>query len=82
MMNDLRRADASHTRADAPHTAVIKIQIRVHKTFKDGSLDPNPIKTDELNKYGIGPFADMKIEGFDKTDCIKKVKERLEKLNG
>jgi len=75
MMSNLKRADT-------PHTAVINIQIKIHKTFKDGSLDPIPMTSKELNKYGIGPCASMKIEGFDKISCIKKIKEKLEKLNG
>jgi len=69
-------------RTDVPHTAVINVQIKVHKTFKDGSLDPIPMTNKELNRYGIGTCASMKIEGFDKISCIKKIKEKLEKLNG
>jgi len=69
-------------RVDVPHTAVINVQIKVHKTLKDGSLDPIPLTSKELNRYGIGPCASMKIEGFDMISCIKKTKEKLEGLNG
>lgn len=65
-----------------PHTAVIRFQIKIHKTLQEGGLDPVPVSDVELRKYGIDKFAVISISGFDKTDCIKKVKEKLEELNG
>tara|TARA_R110000824_G_scaffold373162_1_gene563425 strand:- start:280 stop:504 length:225 start_codon:yes stop_codon:yes gene_type:complete len=69
-------------RADIPHAAVINFTIAVHKILKDGSLDPTPVSTEELNRYGIGPHADIKIDGIDRAACIDKIKKKLEKLNG
>ena len=69
-------------RADAPHTAVVKISISVHKQLKDGSIDPSAVPMSELNKHGIAPFADLIIDGFDKASCIKNTLKKLEKLNG
>lgn len=65
-----------------PHTAVIKFQIKVHKNLQEGGLDPVPVSDGELRKYGIDKFAAISVSGFDKIDCIKKLKEKLEKLNG
>ena len=69
-------------RADIPHTAVINFTIAVHKVLKDGSLDPIPISTQELNKYEIAPKASIKIDGVDRASCINNIKKRLEKFNG
>tara|TARA_Y100001970_G_C13961514_1_gene713401 strand:+ start:649 stop:873 length:225 start_codon:yes stop_codon:yes gene_type:complete len=69
-------------RSDTPHTAIVKISISVHKQLKDGSIDPTPVSTSDLNKCGIAPFADLRIDGFDKVSCIKNTLKRLEKLNG
>ena len=69
-------------RSDIPHSAVIKIQIKVHQQLKDGSLNPKYLSVDELNKLGIAPCAEMRVDGFDKNSCIKNVLKKLEKLNG
>ena len=70
------------TRSDVPHSAVVRIQIKVHQQLKDGSLNPRYLSTDELNKLGIAPYAEMRIDGFDKNSCVKNVLNKLEKLNG
>ena len=59
-----------------------QFQIKVHKVLREGGLDPVPVSDEELRKYGIDKFAAISIEGFDKADCIKKVKQKLEALNG
>ena len=69
-------------RADIPHTAVINFTIAVHKVLKDGSLDPIPVSVEELNRYGIAPHADIKIDGLDRASCMNNIKKRLEKFNG
>jgi|TARA_A100001391_G_C5066764_1_gene277366 hypothetical protein len=75
MMSDL-------TRSEVPHSAVIRIQIKIHQQLKDGSLSPKYLSVDELNKLGIAPCAEMKIDGFDRNSCVKNVLDKLEKLNG
>ena len=70
------------TRSDVPHSAVIRVQIKVHQQLKDGSLNPRYLSADELNKLGIAPYAEMRIDGFDKNSCVKNVLNKLEKLNG
>lgn len=69
-------------RADIPHMAIINFTIVVHKVLKDGSLDPIPVSTQELNKYQIAPKASIKIDGVDRASCIDNIKKRLEKFNG
>ena len=83
MMSDL-------TRSEVPHSAVIRIQIKIHQQLKDGSLSPKYLSVDglgdvykrQLNKLGIAPCAEMKIDGFDRNSCVKNVLDKLEKLNG
>lgn len=60
-----------------PHYAQINFHIDVFKVMPDGSLDPKKMSKRELEKYGIAETAIFGIEGFDKADCIKKVKEVL-----
>ena len=63
MMSDL-------TRSEVPHSAVIRIQIKIHQQLKDGSLSPKYLSVDELNKLGIAPCAEIDNNGF-KTHYIK-----------
>jgi len=65
-----------------PHQAIVKFKISVHKVLNGGGLDPTPVSDEDLKKHGINRFANMSVTGFDKNDCIKKLKEKLEKLNG
>ncbi|MDC1324998.1 hypothetical protein N8257_00640 [Ulvibacter sp.] len=69
-------------RANLPHKAIIHIGIAVHEVLKNGDLDPIPASEEELSRYDLGRHAKMCINGFDRADCIKKIKELLEKLDG
>jgi hypothetical protein len=69
-------------RSNLPHKAIIGINIYVHEVLKNGDLDPIPASNEELARYNIGQSAKIAVSGFDRADCIKKVKEVLEKLDG
>ena len=69
-------------RANLPHKAIIHIGIAVHEVLRNGDLDPIPASEEELARYGIGRHAKMTVDGFNRADCIKKIKELLEKLDG
>lgn len=65
-----------------PHIGVVKFNIFVHKMLDDGSIDPqiidcsNDFKDNEMSNLG-----EIHVVGFDKWDCIKKVKKLLESLS-
>jgi len=67
---------------ECPHQATVTFNISVHKILDDGSLDPLPVREQELKKFGINTKAVLVLDGYDKANCIAKVKEKLEKLNG
>ena len=64
-----------------PHYAQIVFNVNIHKKLPDGSLDPQTVSEEELHKYGISKKAIFTLEGYDKVNCIQKVKQTLEKLN-
>ena len=64
-----------------PHFAQIVFNVKIHKKLPDGSLDSRVVSSDELHKYGITSKAIFSVEGYDKVDCITKVKKVLEKLH-
>lgn len=79
---DRARPEKIQKRISCPHEAVIKMQIVVRSVTEDGSINPNPISRDKLNKYGLDNYAVLCVRGYDMVDCLKNVKTKLEKLNG
>jgi len=69
-------------RREQPHHATITVKIDVRKLNNDGSLDHFVMGNGILCKYGITRKAQLYLSGPTEADCIKLVKERLEKLNG
>lgn len=60
-----------------PYYAQINFTIDMRKVLPDGSLDTSTISKKELTKYGISNNAVFGIQGFDKADCIQKLKQVL-----
>jgi hypothetical protein len=68
--------------SDAPHAAEITFNITVRQMRPDGSLEGMPVENKELVKNGISNVAKLVVSGYNLEDCITKVKQKLEKLNG
>jgi hypothetical protein len=67
----------------APHIGIIKFNIFIHKLLPDGSVDP--ILADcssDFKDCKITNAGELHVTGYDKLNCINKIKERLESLNG
>ena len=65
----------------SPHVAIIKFSVFIHKMLPDGSIEPQVVDCSELFKDSeMTNKAQMYVQGFDKWDCVQKVKETLEKL--
>tara|TARA_A100001201_G_C4078699_1_gene198213 strand:+ start:274 stop:540 length:267 start_codon:yes stop_codon:yes gene_type:complete len=69
-------------RKENPHHATITIKIDVRQMNKDGSLQRGVLGNTILNKYGISNKAQVCTSGATEADCIKNLKEMLERLNG
>lgn len=68
-------------RSQAPHMAVITFKIDCRQMLSDGSVDPIPVHESEYKKYGMTNLAKIKVEGFDRADCLRKAKNLLLSLN-
>lgn len=64
-----------------PYHAQISFTINIFPTLPDGSLVPSPLTASELEELGIKPKAVFNITGFNKEDCITKIREALSKIN-
>ena len=69
-------------RREQPHHATVTIKIDVRKINQNGTLDPLVMGNGPLARYGITRKAQIYISGSTEADCIKILKERLERLNG
>ena len=69
-------------RAEWPHHATITMKIDVRKINSDGSLDHSVLGNEILRKYNMTNKAQICISGATEADCIKNLKQMLEKLNG
>jgi hypothetical protein len=78
---DSQEEEDNYRRAQ-PHHATITIKIDVRKLNSNGTLDSLVMGNNALEKYGMTRKAQLYLSGPTEADCIKILKERLEKLNG
>jgi hypothetical protein len=69
-------------RTICPHHAVITMKIDIRKINKNGNLDHQVIGNNILDKYGISNKAQICFSATSEAECIKLIKEKLERLNG
>ena len=74
--------DSPEGRRMYPHHATVTLKIDVRKMNTDGSLEPVVMGNSLLSKYGMSRKAQLCVSGTSEADCIKRLKEKLEKLNG
>lgn len=69
------------TKNVGPHIAIIKFNVFVHRLLPDGSIDPEVIDCSDLaDQYKIGKLGEFTITGYDKWNCVEKLKKTLEGL--
>lgn len=65
-----------------PHVGIIKFHIYVHRLLPDGSLDTEIVEcTDLLNDHKITKVGQIHVTGYDRWNCVEKVKNILEGLS-
>jgi len=65
-----------------PHIGIIKMNIFIQKLLPDGSVDPKIIDCSDLfQDMDMTSMGEIHVVGFDKWDCVRKVKQKLESLS-
>ena len=59
------------------HAAVILLKIEVHEVLDSGELSGKPLSKQDLKEFGIPISAVARVNGFDKFDCMKNLKQKL-----
>ena len=67
--------------AKAPHVALITMDIRIHELLESGDVNPKSLSKEELDKFGITEKAILRVDGFDRFDCLKKMIELFQKIS-
>lgn len=63
-----------------PYQAVILLNIEVQDVLPTGELSGRILKSDELEKFGLRKNMVVSVEGFDKFECLKKLKEKIDEF--
>ena len=79
-MNEFEISDNITNRRSFPHHATITMKIDIRKMYEDGSLDDQVMGNRLLSKYEISNKAQICISGTSEAECIRKLKNKLEKL--
>lgn len=69
------------TNGKAPHKAVIHMHIQVHEVNKTGECTGKLVTKEELAQVGIQPKILLTINGFDKFECLKKLRNILNEFD-
>jgi len=69
------------TQAKRPHTAIINCMVEVHDLLDTGECSGNMVPVDMLAEYKIRPAFLLSVSGFDRDDCLKKLKTKIEEFN-
>jgi hypothetical protein len=65
-----------------PHVGIVKLNIFIHRLLPDGSIDPEHIDcSDDFKDNNMTTQAQLTVKGFDRWDCVQKVKKLLEGLS-
>lgn len=60
--------------------AVLNIVFEVHEVLPTGECSGKTLTTADLAEVGLKPKMIAQIKGFDKFECLKKLKQKLEEL--
>lgn len=64
-----------------PHVAVVHMSIELRKIEPNGSIDYKIVSEKALSRYDVQPVTQLVFSAPSEAECIKIVKDKLEKLN-
>jgi hypothetical protein len=62
------------------HKAIIHLRIEVHDVLPTGECSGKPLKLNQYPEYGLKHSMLIAIDGYDRHDCLQKLKNKLEEL--
>mgnify|MGYP003152552465 CR=1 FL=1 len=68
-------------RSQKPHLAIVTLKVDVRAMNVDETLDHSVMGNGALKKYGLTRKGQFHVRGVDEADCIRKLKQILERIN-
>jgi len=68
-------------RRSYPHVGIVYMSIELRKLEQNGEIDYKIVSEKALNRYGISPNLQLTFSASSEAECIKVIKDKLEKLN-
>lgn len=68
------------TNTKCPHKAVCLIQIEIHEVLPTGECSGKLVQGKELADAGLKVKQVLSVSGFNKTDCLMKLKKALDEF--
>lgn len=64
------------------HKTIINCKLEVHEVNPEtGECEGKPLPVDDLAQVGLKRNFLLVVEGFDRFDCLKKTKEKIDEFN-
>lgn len=70
------------TDAKAPHKAVILLNVEIHEVLSTGECSGKVLSDKELVEMGLKKHMTVSVNGFDKFECVKKLRELISQFEG
>lgn len=68
------------TEARSPHKAVCLLTIEVHEQLPSGECSGKLVTSKEMAEFGIKPKMIISCSGFDRQDCLRKLKKAIDEF--
>lgn len=64
--------------AKEKHKAIIQLRIEIHEVLPTGECSGKPLSLKDFPEYGLKNTMLMAVDGYDRHDCLLKLKQKLE----
>ena len=72
---------ADFSRREKAHIAILNFEIEVKPVNLDNTMEDSSLNNKDFSRYNMSNKAKIIIKGSSEADCVKKVKQALEKVN-
>ena len=67
---------------DAPHKAIVTMDIAIHEVFKTGECSGSKMSLDEMSRYGIkSEKVPVVVKGRNKYECVQNLINKIKEFH-
>lgn len=67
---------------DAPHKAIVTMDIAIHEVLKTGECSGNKMSLEEMSRYGIkSEKVPVVVKGSNKYECVKNLINKIQEFH-